>query len=283
MHYLSLSCIKLNIYNDTDTLIDIASGFYYENDAGQLFVITNWHVVTGRQPNAPSKSKTGAVPTYISFERPLAKEHSDEVRIDLKDLRTFKIRINDSDGKKPNWLEHPNMGFKVDVVAIPVDSVVEIEKACPIHRLNKYDDFVASYSPGVMDSVSVFGFPWGQSVGGVLPIYKRGSVASEPDYNHSGLPRFLIDCRTAPSMSGSPVLVSHSGIWNPSGNGEFTSDSIIGTITNFIGVYSGRLTANDLELQSDQEITELGIVWRTDALELIVNSGQLGTPLSQLV
>lgn len=283
MHFLSLSCIKLSVFNDQDKLIDVASGFFYENTEGQLFIITNWHVVTGRQPHAPSISKTGAVPIKISFERPTAEDHSDGFMIDLKALQTIDLEINDPSGERPIWLEHPDVGFKVDVVAIPIDKVAQIEEICPIHSVNKYDGFEARYLPSVMDAVSVFGFPWGQSVGGVLPIYKRGSVASEPDYNQSGLPRFLIDCRTASSMSGSPVLVSHSGIWNPSGEKKIAGDSVIGTVTNFIGDYSGRLTAKELGNKSDGETTELGIVWRKDALERIVNEGRRGSLLSELL
>lgn len=282
MNYLSLSCVKLSVFNDQNTQIDVATGFFYENEKGSPFIITNWHVVTGRRPESPKTSKTGAVPTRISFERPKAEGEGIQAVLNMKDLRTIDVTINTPCGENPTWLETPQFGPRVDVVAVPIVSINELEQICPIHMLNKCPDFEPRFSPNVMDDVSVIGFPWGLSVGGTLPIYKRGSVASEPRYNQQRLPRFLIDCRTAPSMSGSPVLASSSGIWTPPGESKLSGNSVIGTVNNFVGVYSGRLTPSELGGHGGDETTELGIVWRKDVLEIIVNKGVPGSPLSKL-
>ena len=133
-----------------------------------------------------------------------------------------------------------------------------------------------------MDDVFVIGYPWGLSgSGGALPIYKRGSIASEPAIDYLGLPRFLIDCRTSAAMSGSPVLVEHSGVWNP--NGSMTGDSIIGTLVNFVGVYSGRLLSSEGVSVEDSEVTEIGIVWKKHALDALVNKGVPGMTLDEII
>ena len=75
--------------------------------------------------------------------------------------------------------------------------------------------------------------------------------------------------------------MEHSGIWNPNGN-KMGGDSIIGTLVNFIGVYSGRLVSQDGMSIKDGEISEIGIVWKKNALESIVESGVSGATLNDI-
>ena len=60
-------------------------------------------------------------------------------------------------------------------------------------------------------------------------------------------------------------------------------DAMIGSVENFVGVYSGRLTSEDFETAIGQEVTELGLAWRKDALDEIVNWGILATKLDQIL
>ena len=131
-----------------------------------------------------------------------------------------------------------------------------------------------------MDDVFVIGYPMGLSGGGsVLPLYKRGSIATEPLVNHNGLPRLLIDCRTDKGMSGSPVVFRRSGPWSP--NGKLDDETHFETVENFLGVYAGRLidpTANGDAKESDR-ISEIGVVWKRSALDALVERGVEGTKL----
>ena len=144
---------------------------------------------------------------------------------------------------------------------------------CGFNVLNKFPHFVPNYRPDAMDNVFVIGYPWGISAtierGGGIPLYKRGSIASDPIIDYRRLPSLLIDCRTTTAMSGSPVIASHSGVWMP--EGQMTDDSIIGTITSFLGVYSGRLTDNE-----NEDISEIGVVWKESALKEITEGGVPG-------
>ena len=59
--------------------------------------------------------------------------------------------------------------------------------------------------------------------------------------------------------------------------GRMTDDSIIGTITSFLGVYSGRITDNKNEV-----ISEIGIVWKGPVLGKITEGGVSGTTVKDM-
>ena len=114
---------------------------------------------------------------------------------------------------------------------------------------------------------------------GAIPIYKRGSIASEPLLDYDGRPRVLIDCRTYSGMSGSPVVVSHSGIWMP--EGEITGDSVIGTVESLLGIYSGRLGVRAwLETEG---VSEIGVVWKLRTIDEVVDQGVPGTTVDDTI
>lgn len=76
------------------------------------------------------------------------------------------------------------------------------------------------------------------------------------------------------------MLVSRSGVWAP--NGILDDSTVFGTVTNFVGVYSGRLETNMANSAAQDAISELGIVWKKAALDQIVDGGARGTKLSEL-
>jgi hypothetical protein len=119
--------------------------------------------------------------------------------------------------------------------------------------------------------VYVLGYPYDINGGKELPIWKRGSIATEPSINIDNLPKILIDTATRPGMSGSPVIYRRSGIIYKDDSMELSKDTIIGTISGFLGVYSGRINAKDtLEAQ-------LGIVWKEEVIEEILKGEVFGT------
>ncbi len=281
MNFLTLTTVPIDVLAGNGKAISKATGFFYESQNSELFLITNWHVVTGRHPSTPARSKSGAVPCVLRCKLHARQKSAGAIR--LSQLVQLDETINSDDGNNPEWLEHPGHRHRVDVVAIKIGKRQELENQCTFHILNQYKDFEQRYKHEVMDDVFVIGYPWGlSSSGGALPVYKRGSIASEPVIDYLGLPRFLVDCRTARAMSGSPVIVEHSGIWKPT-KGAISGDSIIGTLTNFIGVYSGRLLSQDaLDIPQD-EVSEIGIVWKKEALDAIVNNGVVGTSLDAII
>jgi hypothetical protein len=123
------------------------------------------------------------------------------------------------------------------------------------------------------DDVFVLGYPRGLTGGAILPIWKRGTVATEPMFDHNQLPRFLIDTATREGMSGAPVIArANSGSYRNAAGVPVLAMRAHGLAppTKFIGIYSGRIPgAIDLEAQ-------VGIVWKARVIEEIILGGQQG-------
>ena len=285
LHHFSLTTALTNVFNSQDTHLSTATSFFYETESSQLFLITNWHVVTGRKPSEPSSSGTGAVPSVIKLRVHRKQEQVDgKSNIVTTDIAEVSIPINAEDGNDPQWLEHPEFKYAVDVVGIPIPNHLEFRERYAVNIANKWKEYHKDYEPEAMDEVFVIGYPWGLSStanrGGGLPVYKRGCIASDPIVDFRRLPCVLIDCRTTRAMSGSPVIASQNGIFMP--DGKMSANTVFGTVSKFFGVYSGRLYGEDSKMSDDVEISEIGIVWKASVLEAITQHGTFGTPLRDL-
>jgi len=117
---------------------------------------------------------------------------------------------------------------------------------------------------GPSDGVSIVGFPFGLRGGGLLAIWTRGFIASEPDVDLNDLPLFLVDARTRPGQSGSPVIAYSSGGMHAMADGSTAMFG--GPVTNLLGVYSGRIN----------EQSDLGRVWKVQAVRDILAAQQPG-------
>lgn len=286
LHHFSLTTAPVRVFNAASKHLATATSFFYEAADSQLFLITNWHVVTGRDPTKPSYSETGAIPNLLKI-----KVHKKQDKVDGKKnivvsaISEIPIPINSEDGNVPKWLEHPEHKLKVDVVGIKIEEHSKFREAYELHAANKWKEFHRDYEPQVMDDVFVVGYPWGLSAtaarGGGLPVYKRGCIASDPIINFRRLPCVLIDCRTTSAMSGSPVIASHSGIFMP--DGRISNNTVLGTVSKFLGIYSGRLRSDESIEGYEENISEIGIVWKASVLEAITQRGIPGTPLRNLV
>lgn len=285
LHYFSLATAPIQVSNAQATVFPAATAFFYETEDTDLYLITNWHVMTGRDPANPTFSKTGAVPSVLKV-----KLHNKQEKVNGKgnivtsDVSELCIPINSPDGDEPQWLEHPEHKFKVDTVAIKIQSCEEFRRKYEFNIANKWKEYQHDYEPEAMDDVFVIGYPWGLSTtmgrGGVIPVYKKGCIASDPVVDFRRLPHLLIDCRTTKAMSGSPVIASRTGIFMP--DGRMSANTVIGTVSKFLGVYSGRLKDDHYTLQDDREISEIGIVWKASVLEAITRCGVAGSSLRDL-
>ena len=111
--------------------------------------------------------------------------------------------------------------------------------------------------------VFILGYPFGNAPP-AFPVWKRGSIASEPALVRMTTGYYLVDTASRPRMSRSPVIIR-----------DWTNDYVEGSVrafndqpaTNFIGVYSGRLHARTEEAQ-------IGVVWHSSFVEEII-AGQL--------
>jgi len=241
---------------DNDNDLSCATGFFVRRNGG-LFLITNWHVVSGRNSETNEcLSSTCAIPNNL-----LVRIHKQSQVIEFDEL---VVPLHDANGD-PLWLEHPLHGGNVDVVAIQID--------LPAHLIAlDVEDFIEPFNDDtrevVADDVFILGYPFGISAGGIFPIWKRASIASEPSLNLSGLPKMLVDTASRSGMSGSPVvLLSRRPITLM---GPSPTDPNARVMSRhrmkIVGVYSGRIGAKDRTMEA-----QLGIVWKMDVVDEIIN------------
>lgn len=248
----SVSSIYLDVGTKLGGKLSSASGALLRLGNGPTFLVTNRHVVTGlHQGTNKTLSKSGAVPDQIVALIP-AEEPT-------KGMVFYGIEISLVDeGFSPLWIEHPKLGAKADIVAIPLHRM-----SAPPEQIRRftYDlttPRVAYLGPG--DIVSVVGFPFGKSVNNTA-IWATGFIATEVGADFENLPVMLIDCRSREGQSGSPVLFSRQNAIVPTGPNSAAMYS--GRVTDFLGIYSGRLNSE----------SDLGRVWKTSAVVELLEAG----------
>jgi hypothetical protein len=235
-----------------DQELSTGSGFFWKHN-GQPFLITNWHNVSGRNPetNAPL-SPMAAIPDSIKFtvyrKTPVGDEHESEYS--TLTPATYQVTLYDAE-RNPLWLEHPLHAGSVDVVAVPLQGMDDSQLL-----LNYANEIVPGLDrePHAAQDAFVIGYPLGIIAGLPIPIWKRATIATEPTVNIGGLPKLLVDTATRSGMSGSLVLAKHF-LLGPYTVDGVTVDNFITVTNSILGVYSGRLGADQVQAQ-------LGVVWK---------------------
>jgi hypothetical protein len=266
MDAYSRSTAKLELYSGNDICGEATGFFYSRSDA--LYLITNWHVATGVDPTtmAPVDDKAPAPEYMLFYSKNSVDEQLKFVPPPGVAIASAKIKVDLYKAGSPTWFEHTSRQ-NVDVVAFKLNrpdlglAFVNV----PVNEVDQSPQLQAA--PG-MDCF-VLGYPEGMLGPGATPIWKRASIASEPAYNWREQPRFLIDTATRSGMSGAPVVLRHSGILKQSTGPGMGPDDLIGTMTKFAGIYSGRIGDDLLGVQ-------LGVVWRADVLDNILSQNTSG-------
>ncbi len=225
---LSVQSLFIEQVDAKNEIFGCATGFVFEYNS-KYYLITNWHVVTGRDPsNNQIIDKQGRIPTSLQIWHNAEKIGAWESRIEPL-----------YEKKKKLWIEHPK-GKDVDVVALPLTIIDSVIKIYPFNLKLAETDMV----PMVGMPVSIIGFPQCMSGPGKMAIWKTGHIATEPDIDFNGEPFFIIDATTRQGMSGSPVVLRlTSGYKTMSGSSMMATS---GMTTKFLGIYSGQNFANEL-------------------------------------
>jgi hypothetical protein len=236
------------------------SGFFWKH-SGQPFLITNWHNVSGRNPETDQPlSPTAAIPDSITFS--VFQKTGDLAPDEYTSIvpAALNVRLYGQFDNAPVWLEHPVHGKAVDVVAIPLLGLDEAQLL-----VNYANECVPDLAivPRVSQDAFVVGYPLGLLSDTQIPIWKRATIATEPGMDIENLPKLLIDTATRSGMSGSLVLAKHLILGGyKTANGE-ESNTLIAIKNTILGVYSGRLGADEIKAQ-------LGIVWKRQVIDEIL-------------
>lgn len=243
----------------------LATGFFYKR--GDVpYLITNWHVVTGVDPTTMTPVGGGALPEVLTFYyKQTVDALGKPIAAPAPAIANFPRQLNLYQAGNATWYEHSTRQ-NVDVVAFKLSQSDVGEFAnVPVNEVDQSPELEVAAG---MDCF-VLGYPEGMIGPGRTPIWKRGSIASEPKYNWRDKPGFLIDTATRNGMSGSPVIARHSGILKRGTGPGLSANDIIGTVTKFIGIYSGRIGDDLMGVQ-------LGMVWRDDVLDDILTGQTRG-------
>jgi len=233
-------------------LIQLAGNNYIGNATGflwidvptsQYYLVTNYHVLAGKHPiTGEVEDPNGRTPTIIRVFHNSSK---------LGEWKPVDYPIFDKDGH-PKWKEHPKFGSKIDVVLLAIDLPLGVTG----YAINDQKWVDLQLRPA--ENVSIIGFPYGETAGGLFGIWQTGYIASEPELDFSGLPAILVDSKAWPGNSGSPVIARRYGSWSKKdGSQGFGAGNSF--VTDFIGIYSGRLGK-----------AEMKYVWKRSVIEDIL-------------
>ena len=238
----SYSSLYIEMFNN-GLKVASGTGFILKSKSDKPYLITNRHNVTGRN-NFTGKFLEGcSPPDQIQIYHHKAFELGHWV------MRSESL----VDSERNFWIEHPRLGPTADFVALPLRNLDNTQLYSHYFTIRNPEDFL-----GPSDRVNVIGFPFGQTAGGYLPIWLTGFIASEMAINYIDLPIFLIDCRTRPANSGSPVVFYNN-------NYDFNRFQYIDDKppnTKLLGIYSGRI---------DKE-SDIGLVWKASSIKELIDS-----------
>ena len=259
-HYLRM------IPYGSDITMSTGTGFLYEYE-NEIFIITNGHNVTRTNPQLTQRIiNSAAFPIKIKSKvRAAYSENQNLYR--LTDYFTVDL-YEDEDFKTPKWYVHPENEYLIDVIAIPLAKKDEIPAHIKYFPINKFN-FDRQFEPLVSDDVFILGYPFDISDALELPIWKRGTIATEPFFDIDKLPKFYVDTASRSGMSGAPVIMRRNGLHGIGGD-KLTGSEIFGAIQNFVGIYSGRIGADD------EFKVQLGIVWKEKVIEEILAARRIG-------
>ena len=221
------------------------TGFVCESKNGPV-LLTNRHVASGRNHETKQPlSLTGAVPDTMRII------HNRSGKLGRWLAKTENLYHNCN----PRWAEHPTLGDKADVAALPLSDLADVQ----LYPYDLLGGPAIAVNPA--EAVSVVGFPFGIQTGGSLAIWATGFIASELAIDFNGLPVFLVDCRARPGQSGSAVVAHRSkGATVTMQDGK--TRIFGGPVTRFLGIYSGRIN----------EQSDLGMVWKASAVAEVVDA-----------
>jgi len=228
--------------------ISQGTGFFFgipnaSNVIDTVFLVTNYHVVTGNSPNTTLSAKGDRVVFYLHIDQ------QDPSRVKQVALPLY------STAGVPRWVQsedHPDADLVL--VPLPPESYEGIAMFVFDESHTRGKITIRPTSPATL-----LGYPYGFSdTVNRLPVWKTGHVASEPNVDFQGKPSFLVDVSAFPGMSGSPVLAVANGVYE-----DDRGAMGMGRVIRLLGVFSAMpVMRSDIPGQPDTSL-ELGIVWKS--------------------
>ena len=234
---------------------------FFSTQHDKIYLITNWHVVSGKDADTFNllDSKYASIPNKLRIYLP---KQDDKGQISFEDDGYIEIELYAEDGS-PVWYELKKDERMIDIAVIPFNLKTD-RFFMPIEMAE--EPFNETTKIEIASELYIIGFPFGR-IGGYTPIWKKASVASEPEIDIENMPYFFADTATREGMSGSPVIFYKERQVTMMSEKEnlFSRHR-----TKFVGVYSGRIGANS-EKKGD---AQLGRIWKESIIKQIIESNE---------
>jgi hypothetical protein len=265
--HLSLATSPVILFRG-DTQVSQGTGFFYAKKSGdqeQLYLITNLHVLTGHSPLEQTPPLGDCI--HIQLHR---SKNATSI------LKTIRIPLFTVDGL-PVWICSRNCP-QADLAAIPL--LRSVYEDCAINCIS--DEWIGSGGLKVRPTslVTLIGYPYGfYDRLNALPIWKTGSLASEPDVDFNGEPLLTIDISAFPGMSGSPAFAIAYGTYETE-----TGSTNVGNVQRFLGIYASMQMLTQRRFLEEfrqaetwfgvthSESLQLGHVWKARLIDELISS-----------
>lgn len=247
---LSISSFLVEAYFN-EILLSTATAFAYRYN-NKKYLITNYHVAYGRnaETNKCLDKKYASIPNKLKI-----------IFYDKNAVSMF-LDINYLENNNPfKFIKKDGNIVDIAIFELPDDfSGVCINE---LEQLFHEPSWEENVKLEITEPLYVIGYPRGINIC-YTPIWKKSSIASEPELNVDGMQCFYIDTTTREGMSGAPVVYYSSG-------GEYKTPEILFAIADrsiykFVGIYSGR------DRSDEPHIAQLGKVWKKELIEEVINS-----------
>jgi len=213
----------------------------------QYYLVTNWHVLAMRDFFTGKNLRKDA-------GRPNILRTLFNIRTGSFEKQRWDIRIRD-ENDRPLWLIHP--GRRVDVAILPIPFRPE-ELVIALYPLNVLANAALRIEIGM--EVFILGYPF-EIKPPAYPVWKRGSIASEPQLARLTTDYMLVDTASRPGMSGAPVI-------RRSWTNHMVEPGVVALVdtplNKFIGVYSGRVPTDH------PHEAQIGLVWEAPLIDEII-------------
>jgi hypothetical protein len=241
----SLTTVPLEQYFN-ETRLGHGTGFIWQVE-DQYYLVTSWHVLSTRDFFTGENLEAHA-------GRPNTLRALFNVQTGFFEKQRWNIRIRDSEDK-PLWLVHPSSN--VDIAVLPLPPRPN-DLNIALYPLNPLANDPLRIEIGM--EVFILDYPF-KIEPPAYPIWKRGSIASEPELAQMTPFYMLVDTTSRPGMSGAPVIRRS---WTNHMDQPGVLAVVDPPLNKFIGVYSGRLRTDE------RDEAQIGLVWDASLLHQII-------------
>jgi hypothetical protein len=245
MDQFTLTTVPLEQFFN-NTRLGQGTGFMWKIQ-DQYYLVTCWHVLAMCDFFTRANLRPDA-------GRPNILHALFNVQSGSFDKQQWDIKIRD-DEDKPLWFVHPNR--RVDVAVLPVPFRPK-ELVITLYPLNLLANSALRIEVGM--EVFILGYPF-KIEPPAYPVWKRGSIASEPELARFTTDYMLVDTASRPGMSGAPVIRRS---WTNHMVEAGVTALVDTPLNKFIGVYSGRVPTDH------PHEAQLGLVWDASLINEII-------------